>query len=130
MGGETQLAERAEHTVRCNASELALFNFHAIWKCRTVKSCGNEIAHIFLSDVGSACNYLNRLSLAYIYLTHNKVVGIFVGLYVEYLSHNNTGYLAALSVIFFNLGAAHCKSRAKLLYAHISDINIIGEPSY
>ena len=56
------------------------------------------------------------------------MVGIFVGLNVQYLSHNDLGYLAALRFVAFYLGAAHCDALAEILYAHVSDINIIGEP--
>ena len=103
MQGKAELAEGAEHAVGYLAPELALLYLNAAGKSRAVKCGGHQCAYALGSDIGSTRNYLYGLAPARIHLCYDKVVGIGMGLYIEYLSHYHIGYLCALLGVLLHL---------------------------
>ena len=55
-----KLLERAEHAVRLDAAQFALFDLHAARQMRAVQRCGDIVSHM---DVPRAGNDLHGLSL-------------------------------------------------------------------
>ena len=87
MQGKPQLVERAKHTVRSHAAQLALSYLHlfALVKHGGLMLSGRHIvAYVY---VLRACNYLDRLSLANVYLRDEHMVRIGVALSRKHLAY-------------------------------------------
>ena len=93
MNRQAQFTERAEHTVAFYATQLALFDFHAVRQFCTAEGNRNDVASL---DVWCTGYNLNRLFLSNIDLTNDQMVRVFVRNNRKQLSDDNIFDFAAL----------------------------------
>ena len=118
---KTQLARRAVHAARLNATQLGLFNLKVSRKYRT-DHCGNNV--VSLIKVLSAANNLqrNRISVfIHIVVAHvNKgnvhVIRIRVGLFAHNLSCNDMVKICADTLYSLNLSTSAHKLALKVFW--------------
>ena len=119
LGGETQLLERAKHSVGEDAPELALFDLHAAGQQGLVQGGGYQIPHM---DIPCAGDNLHRLALPHIDLTDPHMVAVRVLLHGENLAHDHVFQGFVQSRHRFHLGAGEGHGLVKLPVADIGNV--------
>ena len=120
-----KLLERAEHAVRLDAAQFALFDLHAARQMRAVQRCGDIVADV---DVPRARDDLHRLRLTDVDLQDPHMVGILVALHFEHLAHDHVleVFVGALDGLDLRAGERHIV--VELPIGDILEVNEFVEP--
>ncbi len=120
-----ELLERAEHAVRLDAAQRALFDLHAIGQVRAGKRCGDIVADV---DIPRARDDLHRLGVAHIHLADPHMVGILVALHRHDPANDHVlkVFVGALDGLYLRAGERHLV--VEFLIGDILEVNEFVEP--
>ena len=120
-----ELLERAEHTVRLDAAQRALFDLYTARQVRAVQRGRDMVANV---DVPRARDDLHRLRLTDVDLQDPHMVGILVALHFEHLAHDHVleVFVGALDGLDLRAGERHIV--VELLIGDILEVNELVEP--
>ena len=119
LGSETQLLERAQHSVGEDTPELALFDLHAAGQQGLVQGGGYQIPHM---DIPCAGDDLHRLALPHIDLADPHMVAVRVLLHGENLANNHVFQGLIQRRDGLHLGAGEGHGLVKLPVADVGNI--------
>ena len=120
-----KLLERAEHAVRLDAAQFALFDLHAARQMRAVQRCGDIVSHM---DVPRAGDDLHGLSLTDVDLQDPHVVGVFMALHLENFADDHVLEVLVGTLDGLDLRAGERHLVVELLIGDILEVNEFVEP--
>ncbi len=124
---QPKLPERAEHTVRLHAAQLAARDLRPVGEKGVMKRRGHKIAHM---DVPCACADLHRLFSPGVYLCHEHMVGIGVLFYRENAPDPDVSDFAAqiLRDLYLRAGNGHRLGKGAVVILINGQLNELVEP--
>ena len=124
---QPQLLERAEHTVRLHAAQLAARDLRPVGEKGVMQRRGHKVAHV---DVPRACADLHGFFPARVYLRHEHMVRVGVPFYREDAPDFDVFDLAAqiLRDLYLRAGDGHRLAEGAVVILIYGKLNKLVEP--